>query len=689
MNKNKIINNYKKHGFTLIEVLIISPIVILIIGIFISAIVSMTGDVLSTRGTNALSYNIQDALDRIEKDVNSSGSFLATNNIALTSPQGLNDDTTNFHNVGAGGTMLILNDYATSSNPLNSTSDIIYSSGQPNPCSSNQITKNPALMINIIYFIKNNTLWRRTILPANYTTVGCGTPWQEPSCTPGVSGAFCKTKDIELVKGLNNTDGFVVNYYPNPSSTIPNTVANNSTQSDSARLAAMRTNNSIVVTINATGKQSGREISQTGTMRATSPNNNTTKTSVSVIPTMLSQPQNKTVSSSDTNVKFTATASGTNPTVQWQQSTDLGTTWTNVSGATSTTLTLATVSNTMDGYKYRAVFTNAQGSVTSSSASLWVNLLSWTSLTFQNSWTYYGDGYSVPRYIKTSSGMVNLTGLIKRVGTPVQSEVIAVLPVSYRPSATLIFTVETGPNVSARVDIASNGEIRYITGSKDWLSLDTIHFMPDTGRYTRTAATLANGWTNLGGSFAPASYTVDSSNRVNLQGVVAPGTLNTQIYNLPANMLPSQLMYIPALNYNEVTIDYRAGSTGVYSHTLPGSGWISTMASYYPASSNVSWSSLSFVNGWVNNGGIYTTAQYTKSSDGLVSLKGLVRGGTATAGTVIATLPFGYRPDCRLLISTLSADASNRIDIDTGGNIVIMSGSSTWVSLDGITFYSN
>jgi hypothetical protein len=72
------------------------------------------------------------------------------------------------------------------------------------------------------------------------------------------------------------------------------------------------------------------------------------------------------------SVTFTAAASGNStPTVQWQVSSDGGTTWTNVSGATSTTLKF-TVSASQNGYRYRAVFTNSLGSVTTAVAVLTV-----------------------------------------------------------------------------------------------------------------------------------------------------------------------------------------------------------------------------------------------------------------------------------------------------------------------------
>jgi alpha-tubulin suppressor-like RCC1 family protein len=68
---------------------------------------------------------------------------------------------------------------------------------------------------------------------------------------------------------------------------------------------------------------------------------------------------------------FTSKASGTpTPTVQWQLSTDGGTTYKNLSGQTGTTLQLSNINKTMDGFKYHAVFTNTSGSVTSEAATL-------------------------------------------------------------------------------------------------------------------------------------------------------------------------------------------------------------------------------------------------------------------------------------------------------------------------------
>ncbi len=73
------------------------------------------------------------------------------------------------------------------------------------------------------------------------------------------------------------------------------------------------------------------------------------------------------------SVTFTAASSGfPPPSVQWQVSTDGGANFTDIPGATSNTLTFTT-SASQDGNKYRAVFTNAAGSDTTTAATLTVN----------------------------------------------------------------------------------------------------------------------------------------------------------------------------------------------------------------------------------------------------------------------------------------------------------------------------
>jgi len=88
-------------------------------------------------------------------------------------------------------------------------------------------------------------------------------------------------------------------------------------------------------------------------------------------PAITTQPGDKTVVPGQSAV-FTAAASGSPaPSVTWQSSTD-GTTWSDVAGATSDTLTVSGVQLSQSGTKYHAVYTNTAGSVTSTASSCWI-----------------------------------------------------------------------------------------------------------------------------------------------------------------------------------------------------------------------------------------------------------------------------------------------------------------------------
>ena len=89
-------------------------------------------------------------------------------------------------------------------------------------------------------------------------------------------------------------------------------------------------------------------------------------------PAVTSNPTNQTVNAGQT-ASFIASASGTpTPTVQWQVSIDGGATFNDIAGATSTTLSF-TALTANNGSEYRAVFTNVDGSATTTAATLTVN----------------------------------------------------------------------------------------------------------------------------------------------------------------------------------------------------------------------------------------------------------------------------------------------------------------------------
>jgi len=97
-----------------------------------------------------------------------------------------------------------------------------------------------------------------------------------------------------------------------------------------------------------------------------------------------------------------------------------------------------------------------------------------------------------------------------------------------------------------------------------------------------------------------------------------------------------------------------------------------------------SWVAPTLLNSWANYGSPHNTAGYFRDKNGIVHLKGVVKDGAANA---IFTLPTGYRPAAQELqpVQT-SPNAIGRCDIKTDGTVEKNAGSTTWFSLDGITF---
>jgi hypothetical protein len=94
---------------------------------------------------------------------------------------------------------------------------------------------------------------------------------------------------------------------------------------------------------------------------------------VNSLASITSQPTDVTACPA-TDAVFTVQTAGTNVTYQWQVSIDGGTTFTDISGATSSTYTVAAVTSSQNNYQYQVIISNAcTASVVSGNATLIVS----------------------------------------------------------------------------------------------------------------------------------------------------------------------------------------------------------------------------------------------------------------------------------------------------------------------------
>lgn len=245
-------------GFTIVEMLVVAPMIIIIIGVLIAAMVALTSSVVVSNTEGSATYDIQSALDQIEQDVR-----LATSVGTLA-----DDDMTL---VPMTSPLLILGQYATDRNPTDPARELIYTSTSSNPCNTTSTLNgklwksNPPVKISIIYHIVNGTLWRRTIVPVGATFSSsspaannvCGQMWQQSTCLVKnrllwpCSAANTDTRVLTNVA----SDGFVIRYF--------NSIASTSGSSNpSANTSAVK------VTLKTAATAAGQDVTATGSMKA-------------------------------------------------------------------------------------------------------------------------------------------------------------------------------------------------------------------------------------------------------------------------------------------------------------------------------------------------------------------------------------------------------------------------------------
>lgn len=663
-----------QHGFTLIEVLIIAPLVILAVSGFIALMVAMVGDVLQTRDQNVLTYDAQDALDRIEQDAHLSTKFLSTSG-TLSSPQGSDGGYTGTAAFSSSNS-IIFSEPATDQSSTSPTRNLIYYAYQPNACGFNE-TFNKIFTIQVVYFINNGSLWRRTIVPPYNTnaTVDANTicndflstnrPWAQNTCSPGYTASLCETNDEEIMK---NIDSFTTKYYSSPSGTTDIGAANaeNATTID--------------VTINGKKTTAGRSFTTSNSLRVSRINNLDVDVLAPDTPVIT-----HTFPTPD-KVTFSWNAVSTAATYSMSYNINGGT-WQNSTLSNSTT-SYTINANRGDTVSFKLI---ANGGTQSSPAGTDAATMDlWTDLSLKNGWTNYGGTTftGTAQFTKSPDGTVFLKGLVKG-GTVTSGTVIATLPTGYRPAGKLIYESNTSPYSNGRIDIDSTGDILFNTGSNAYMSLDGIAFLPSTSPYTWGDVTLSNGWTQYGGSYEPVHTTIDGVGRVHTQGLARAGTTtsNTTIAQ-PVNSTgyqPTGTMHFPSMgsNWSDFWV-WHATPTLLVKRDTQTTSYMSLQSIYYPGSTGT-WTALpTLQNGWVNygNGTDYPLAQYTKASDKVVTLRGVIKSGTTGHDILLTTLPAGYRPPERQLFVVVANDAYGRIDIDSDGKVYLEQVSSTWTSLN-------
>lgn len=129
----------RRSGFTLVEVLVVAPLVILILGALIAVIVVTTGSAMRATARSQLQNDVLAALDRIEQDVKLSITLKNSSAVQLN-----------------------LDNLATSKNPLNPERKLIRRSDCK--VAESGLALEDALRYWNVYFVAGNVLYHQTYL---------------------------------------------------------------------------------------------------------------------------------------------------------------------------------------------------------------------------------------------------------------------------------------------------------------------------------------------------------------------------------------------------------------------------------------------------------------------------------------------------------------------------------------------
>lgn len=230
---------------------------------------------------------------------------------------------------------------------------------------------------------------------------------------------------------------------------------------------------------------------------------------VKYAPAITNHPKNVEVKEDET-ATFTVEATGSDLSYQWQQSTDKGSSWTNIASATSDTYTTGKTTMDMSGTQYRCVVKNSIDEVTSDAATL----------TVQKSTTPIEPKYVryiVEHYKQNTDGSYTLADTeqpIDEIGKTVTATPKTYEGYTYNPNAAGTVVSGTLKAISSPDDIVTlklyyditlytvtvNGSYAQTTGAGSYAKDATVTI--DAG--TRSGYTF-DGWTSADGvTFANA-----------------------------------------------------------------------------------------------------------------------------------------------------------------------------------------
>lgn len=239
-----LIKRNNQGGFTLVEVAVVAPVMILLAIAIVAILIALVGGTVRPNAESILIQQNQKSFENIESDINNSSGLLS----AL--PANFTDNAaSDYSSPPSGTTVLRIKTYDQIQNPNDSSgTKIIPAFKDASSCSSSTILDSSNIVpIVVIYFVKNNTFYRRTLTDTT-TPATCGT-----KLAKSTGCSTCTSEDIALLKA-DSIDAFNVTYYTN--------ITNDTTTTDPTVAKSAK------ITITSSLEAGGDTVEYTASLRA-------------------------------------------------------------------------------------------------------------------------------------------------------------------------------------------------------------------------------------------------------------------------------------------------------------------------------------------------------------------------------------------------------------------------------------
>lgn len=351
---------------------------------------------------------------------------------------------------------------------------------------------------------------------------------------------------------------------------------------------------------------------------------------------------------------------------------------------------------------------------------------------FQNSWVNYDNSLPSPTsgqrnagFRKYSDGRVRLKGTIK---TGASGAVAFTLPAGYRPPTDIVLTTQGSGGVLNITVQTTGAVVPSGAGAPSYTFLDGIEFDTESVNGYATASfpflpVTMDTWHTVGATGEPAFAAGCSTSgaqavqfrkfpdgRVLLRGAInCPTAANSPLFTLPVGYRPpANYVRFSGTDLNTGTqIQLYVDSSGVVTKSPSGVTVTDLSSIEFDTDTVLQTASVAaqgldavhkvgaagepaFQNSWVNYDAADAgrQARFRKDPTGRVRLAGTIK--TGATGTVVFTLPVGYRPP-GYVSATVSASGGQAVcQVAADGTVILYQGTGANVStnafLDGVEF---